>query len=345
MSNPVTLASHVIEQQKAHPTASGEFSWLFCGITLATKIIASHVRRAGLVDILGSTGTSNIHDEEVQKLDMIANETIRRCLGYRGNVGIVASEEDDKPIVIEEGRKGKYIVLFDPLDGSSNIDVHMPTGTIFSILKRTNSDDLESQVLQPGRKQLAAGYVLYGSSTVMAYTTGNGVHMFTLDPQIGAFVLTHEDVLIPAESKMYSINEGYYDRFPSGYRKYLQRIKKDGYRQRFVGTLVADFHRMLLKGGVFLYPQMDGYPDGKLRLMYEANPMAFLAEQAGGDASDGEGAILEKRPAALHQRTPLVVGSIYEVGQVMDCLRESAEENTKDIDMTVFDSFQDKENV
>ncbi|MCP4250820.1 MAG: class 1 fructose-bisphosphatase [bacterium] len=323
-----TLGQHIIEGQQAHPTATGEFSWLLSGITLATKIIESKVRRAGIVDVLGSAGSVNVQGEEVQKLDQVANEAIIRCLGYRGNVGIVASEEDDEPIVIKEaGPEAKYIVLFDPLDGSSNIDVNVSIGTIFSILQRRDDvagdDGPTPHVLQPGVRQVAAGYVVYGSSTVATYTTGNGVHMFTLDPEIGAYVLTRENIRMPETGKSYSVNEANRASFPAGVQQYLDWAKTDQagkYTLRYIGSLVADFHRTLLRGGVFLYPPVKGQPEGKLRLMYEANPMAFLAEQAGGAASDGTQRILEKQPSALHQRTPLIIGSKAEVDRVLSFL-------------------------
>lgn len=306
----ITIDRHIIEQQSNTPTASGQFSWLLCGITLACRMIASHVRHAGLADLVGATGQTNIHGEEVQKLDDAANRILQECLGYRGNVGIIASEEDDEPIVIEEGEGGRYVVLFDPLDGSGNINSAMPVGTIFSVLDRR-----EGGVLQPGHKQLAAGYVVYGSSTVLAYTTGDGVHMFTLDPSIGAFVLTRERVTIPPND-VYSINEAYYKDFPNGYRDWLDWTKDKNYRLRFHGALVADFHRLLVDGGVFVYPETKKYPQGKLRLMYEANPVAFLAEQAGGKATDGRTAITSKQPTALHERTPLLVGHASQVDAV-----------------------------
>ena len=323
-----TLGQHIIEGQRAHPTATGEFSWLLSGITLATKIIEAQVRRAGIVDVLGTTGSINVQGEEVQKLDRVANEAIIRCLGYRGNVGIIASEEDDEPIVIKEaGPEAKYIVLFDPLDGSSNIDVNVSIGTIFSILQRRDdvagADGPMPHVLQPGVRQLAAGYVVYGSSTVAAYTTGNGVHMFTLDPAIGAYVLTRENVRMPETGKSYSVNEGNRASFPEGIQRYLDWTKTEeagNYTLRYIGSLVADFHRTLLRGGVFLYPPTKAQPGGKLRLMYEANPMAFLAEQAGGAASDGTQRILEKQPSTLHERTPLIIGSKAEVDRVLSFL-------------------------
>jgi len=320
-----TVEQHILERQRAHPTASGAFSWLLEGILLATRIISANVRRAGFMDILGGTGGRNIQGELVQKLDLLANETIKSCLGYRGNVGIMVSEEDDEPRIIKEpDEQAKYIVLFDPLDSSSNIDVNVSIGTIFSILQRR--DDVEpgagkvmDHILQPGVKQIAAGYVVYGSSTVMAYTTGDGVHMFTLDPSIGAYRLAQENLKMPEKGKTYSINEAYRANFPEGIQKYLDWVKTDeagGYGLRYIGSLVADFHRTLLKGGVFLYPPTTKAPGGKLRLLYEANPLALIAEQAGGVASDGRERILDKIPTALHERTPLIIGSKADVARV-----------------------------
>ena len=320
-----TVQQHILDQQRRlHPDATGEFSWLLSGITLATKIIADHVRRAGLVDLLGTTGDINVQGEIVQKLDVIANETIADCLGYRGNVGIMVSEEDDEPRILRElDAQAKYIVLFDPLDGSSNIDVNVSIGTIFSILQRRDDVDADAvmdHILQPGHRQVAAGYVLYSSSTVMAYTTGHGVHMFTLDPSIGAYRLSKESVTMPARGNIYSVNEAYRAQFPRGIQRYLEWVKTEeagGYALRYIGSLVADFHRTLLKGGVFLYPPTKKTPAGKLRLLYEANPLAFIAEQAGGIATDGHQRILDKKPTALHERTPLIIGSKSEVNQVM----------------------------
>ena len=318
-----TLAQHIIEQQRSHPTATGQFSWLLSGITLATKIIESFVRRAGLADVLGATGGQNVQGELVQKLDVIANETIKRCLGYRGNIGILVSEEDEQPKIVKDLRgDGRYIVLFDPLDGSSNIDVNVSIGTIFSVLHVRDDvgpdEHAEMHTLQPGVNQLAAGYVVYGSSTVLAYTTGDGVHMFTLNPDIGAYVLHRERVIMPDSGKTYSINEAYRASFPQGVQDFLEFAKKEDYSLRYIGSLVADFHRTLLRGGVFLYPPTRTAPGGKLRLLYEANPMAFLAEQAGGAASDGCTRILEKQPRELHERTPLLIGSKKEVQRVLD---------------------------
>ena len=314
----------MIEQERKHPGAAGEFSWLLCGLTLASKIIDAHIKRAGIVDVLGATGTTNVHGEVVQKLDVLANRAILKCLAYRGNVGILVSEEDEEPTVIKEGPEGKYIVLFDPLDGSGNIDINAPVGTIFSVLERPDEGDANTQPLQQGIRQKAAGYIIYGNSTVLCYTTGDGVHMFTLDPSIGAFVLANEHVRMGGE-KIYSVNEAYYDSFPEGYRRYINWVKNDGgYTQRYIGSLVGDFHRTLLKGGVFLYPPTGKQPGGKLRLMYEANPMAVLAEQAGGMAIDGHGRILEKQPSSLHERTPLVIGGKDEVERVRKFIAQSS---------------------
>jgi fructose-1,6-bisphosphatase I len=326
-----TVQQHILEQQrKHHPRASGSFSWLLSGITLATKIIADQVRRAGLTDVLGSLGTSNVQGETQQKLDVLANKALLHSLGNRGNVAVMASEENEEPVVVHRDRKlGKYVVVFDPLDGSSNIDVNVSVGTIFSILRREQDPsatrDPLLDVLQPGRRQLAAGYVVYGSSTMLVYTTGHGVHGFTLDPSIGAYILSHEYITMPRRGGIYSVNEANSDSFPEKYRDYLAALRAGklgrAYSSRYIGSLVADFHRTLLKGGVFLYPPTKSYPGGKLRLLYEANPIAFLAEQAGGVATDGQGPILDLTPTDLHQRTPLLVGSRDEMELLMSMLR------------------------
>lgn len=327
----VTVQQHILEEQRRfHPHATGEFSWLLSGLTLATKIIASEVRRAGLEDILGSTDRLNVQGEVVQKLDVLANQALLYCLGSRGNVGVMASEENEEPVVSHRDREsGRYVVIFDPLDGSSNIDVNVSVGTIFSILRREPDPratrDPLVDVLQPGRQQLAAGYVVYGSSTMLVYTTGNGVHGFTLDPSIGAFVISHRNITMPQSGTIYSVNEANADSFPEPYRKFLSHLRagKTGrtYSSRYIGSLVADFHRTLLKGGVFLYPPTKHFPGGKLRLMYEANPIAFLAEQAGGAATDGVRPILDIPPTSLHQRTPLLVGSREEIDLLMGMLK------------------------
>jgi fructose-1,6-bisphosphatase I len=326
----MTVQQHILEGQRRHyPHATGEFSWLLSGITLASKMIESRVRRAGLTDLLGPAGRQNVQGEAVQKLDVFANQALLSCLGGRGCVAVMASEEDEQPIVVPRDREqGRYVVVFDPLDGSSNIDVNVSVGTIFAIFRRdpdpTGARAPLADVLQPGTRQLAAGYVVYGSSTMLVYTTGHGVHGFTLDPSIGAFLISHENIQMPAQGGYYSVNEANADTFPEGYRRYLARLRSGeagrGYSSRYIGSLVADFHRTLLKGGVFLYPPTRQHPGGKLRLMYEANPIAFLAEQAGGIASDGKGRILDITPEGLHQRTPLLVGSRVEMELLLSTL-------------------------
>jgi fructose-1,6-bisphosphatase I len=333
MSSPpflLTVQQHIMaEQRRRFPQASGEFSWLLSGITLAAKIIESKVRRAGLADVLGVAGATNVQGEAQQKLDVLANQALLYCLGVRGNVAVMASEENEQPVIVDRDRHhGRYVVVFDPLDGSSNIDVNVSVGTIFSILRRPadpgGTRDPLGDVLQPGHSQVAAGYVVYGSSCVLVYTTGNGVHAFTLDPEIGAFVLCHENVKMPEQGNLYSVNEANSDGFPEGYRRFLARLRAGEagrtYSSRYIGSLVADFHRTLLKGGVFLYPPTASHPGGKLRLMYEANPIAFLAEQAGGLATDGTRRILDVAPTGLHQRTPLVVGGRAEVEMLKEML-------------------------
>ncbi len=328
-----TLQQHILrEQRKYSPNATGSFSWLLSGITLATKMIEARVRRAGLLDVLGTVDTSNVHGETQQKLDVYANQALIHCLGVREHVAVLASEENDSVIVFD-GRSGtgKYVVLFDPLDGSSNIDVNVTVGTIFSILAlpqgMTKDDDLATTVLQPGLRQLAAGYVVYGSSTILVYTSGHGVSGFTLDPAIGAYVLSHPDIQMPKRGKIYSCNDGYWDSFPECYRQYIEHLRSGHlgreYSHRYIGSLVADFHRTLLKGGVFLYPPTEKNPEGKLRLLYESNPIAFLAEQAGGKALDGQSRILDIEPEHLHQRTPLVVGSSEEVEAFQELVKLS----------------------
>jgi fructose-1,6-bisphosphatase I len=329
MASPslLTVEQHILmEQRRLRPQASGEFSWLLSGITLAAKLISAEVRRAGLVDILGAVGTTNVQGETVQKLDVLANQALLHCLGSRGNVAVMASEENEKPMVVDrDPTHGRYIVVFDPLDGSSNIDVNVSVGTIFSILQResnaTRVHDPLDDLLQPGIRQLAAGYVLYGSSTVLVFTTGHGVNGFTLNPSIGAFILSHPDIRMPESGSIYSVNEANADSFPEPYQRFLALLRAGAtgrtYSSRYVGSLVADFHRTLLKGGIFLYPPTRHYPGGKLRLMYEANPIAFIAEQAGGAATDGKGRILDIRPTSLHQRVPLLVGSREEMELLM----------------------------
>jgi len=283
MNHPIiTVQQYILQEQQNFPGVSGEFSWLLSGITLATKMIQAKVRRAGLTDILGSEAQINVQGEVQQKLDIYANNALLHCLGVRDSVGLLASEENDEPIAIHKSPRAKYAIVFDPLDGSSNIDVNVSVGTIFSILRRPEESingegDPLQDLLQPGVRQIAAGYVVYGSSTILVYTTGRGVHGFTLDPSVGAYVLSHEHIQMPSRGKYYSVNEAYRDNFPEAYRTYLDALRKDNYASRYIGSLVADFHRTLLKGGVFLYPPTHDHPRGKLRLLYEANPIAFIA--------------------------------------------------------------------
>lgn len=324
----ITAQQHFLEQQHGHSSEdSGEFSWLLSGITLATKMIQAKIRRAGLVDVLGAEGHVNVQGEQQQKLDVYANKALLHCLGVRDSVGVLASEENEQPVTLRANSgNAKYAIVFDPLDGSSNIDVNVAVGTIFSILRRPTtaahtSDDPLRDLLQPGTEQVAAGYVVYGTSTILVYTTGQGVHGFTLDPAVGAYVLSHENIRMPAQGKYYSVNEAYRDSFPPAYCKYLDGLRKQRYASRYIGSLVADFHRTLLKGGIFLYPPTSDYPEGKLRLLYEANPIAFIAEQAGGLATTGKKRVMEIQPRSIHERTPLMVGSRVEMEQLEACLR------------------------
>jgi fructose-1,6-bisphosphatase I len=329
----LTVQQHILEEQRrVSPGASGEFSWLLSGITLATKIIADQVRRAGLANLLGSAGAQNVQGEVVQKLDVLANHALLQFLGNRGNVAVMASEENEEPAVVErDWEHGKYVVVFDPLDGSSNIDVNVSVGTIFSILRRKPNPEKGrtplQDVLQPGLDQVAAGYVVYGSSTMFVYTAGNGVNGFTLDPAIGAYFISHPDIVMPECGTICSVNEANADSFPEPYRRYLAHLRSGAtgrqYSSRYIGSLVADFHRTLLKGGIFLYPPTRAHPNGKLRLLYEANPIALLAEQAGGAASDGTQRILQKKPQSLHERTTLLVGSRAEMDLLHQFVRGS----------------------
>jgi fructose-1,6-bisphosphatase I len=318
MAMITTVQQHILQQQRDFSEATGTFSWLLSGITLATKMVEAKIRSAGLMDVLGAYGQTNVQGEQQQKLDVYANQALLHCLGLRDSVAALVSEEDEQPVTFNrDAETGKYIIVFDPLDGSSNIDVNVNVGTIFSVLKRTPGVDLQDSILQPGYKQVAAGYVVYGPSTVLVYTTGNGVHGFTLDPTIGAFVLSHEKMMMPEQGSYYSTNEANAAGWPEEYREYVGRLRSGEmgreYSSRYIGSLVADFHRTLLKGGVFLYPPTLKQPKGKLRLLYEANPLAFIAEQAGGVATGGNGRILDIKPEVIHQRTAFCVGSRREM--------------------------------
>lgn len=328
----VTIERFIIEKERSYPEATGELSNLLYDIALGAKIIASAVRRAGLINILGSAGTINVQDEEQQKLDVFANEALKNSMNHTGRVCVMASEEEEELIPIEEEvPHGKYAVLFDPLDGSSNIDNNNPVGTIFSIYRRRSMEGHGTldDVLQPGRNQVAAGYVMYGSSVMMVYTTGQGVHGFTLDPTIGEFVLSHPNIRMPETGKYYSVNESHFAKWPRGVQLAVRGLHGDfpekmpGKNSRYIGALVADFHRNLISGGIFLYPGEVKKPEGKLRLCYEASPLAFVAEQAGGAATDGIQRILDIQPGTLHQRVPLVIGSRRDVEFVARTLTEN----------------------
>ncbi len=315
----VTLQSHILaEEERAPVETTGTLSWIMSAISISAKIIASHLRRARLEDVLGEAGDENVQGEQQQKLDVIANETLIAILRGRSGVAAIGSEEDEELIMVDaDSRRGtrRYAVLFDPLDGSSNLDIGGTVGTIFSILR---VDDDQQAALQPGTAQVAAGYVLYGSSTIMVSCTGGGVSMFVLDPNVGAFMRVADQLKIPARGKSYSVNEANADSFPDQYRRFLGRCRQAGYSSRYVGAMVADVHRVLLQGGVFMYPPTAKAPEGKLRLMYECNPLAFLITQAGGLATTGEGDVLAVQPNALHQRVPIVLGSPEDVQAFLD---------------------------
>lgn len=329
MSKITTVQQHILDEEKLHPAATGDFTQLLTSLIVAAKIISREVNKAGLVKILGETDNINVHGEVVMKLDEFAQNTIYRSMGSCGHLCVMASEESEGIIPIPDGdKRGKYVLMYDPLDGSSNIDVNASIGTIFSIHKKvTDKDDgCEADCLQPGYKQLAAGYFIYGSSTMMVYTTGNGVHGFTLDPSLGEFLLSHENICTPPRGKIYSINEGNVAKWDPGTRRYIDYLKQDKkekglpYSLRYIGSLVADFHRNLLKGGIFLYPG----PKGKLRLLYEAAPLAMVAEQAGGSASTGEVRIMDIQPTSLHQKVPLIIGSREDVAEYETYYREAS---------------------
>jgi fructose-1,6-bisphosphatase I len=316
----VTIERYIIEEEKTHPEATGELSGLLYDLALAAKMIANKVRSAGLADILGSAEAMNVQGELQQKLDVLANEIVIKAVDHGGRLCAMASEEEAGIIQIPDHFKcGKYCLLFDPLDGSSNIDVNVPVGTIFSVLRKVSKGmrgEL-ADMLQPGHRQVAAGYVIYGSSTMLVYTTGQGAHGFTLDPSLGEFLLSHPNIRIPSPGRYLSVNDSYERLWTDDVRKLMRRYRGDGERApmsvRYVGSLVADFHLNLLGGGLFAYPANQRTPRGKLRLLYEANPLAFIVEQAGGAATDGVSRILEIEPTDLHQRTPLFIGSKSDV--------------------------------
>ena len=329
----MTLPRHIMEGEKEHPEATGELSTILLQLGLAAKLISLEVNKAGLAEILGFTGDENVHGEKVKKLDIYAHEMLIKAMDHGGHFCVMASEEEEDIIHLPPYQKiGKYVLLFDPLDGSSNIDANISIGTIFSIYKRISSGNgpgTREDCLQPGYKQVVAGYVVYGSSTMLVYTAGHGhgVHGFTLDPAFGEFLLSHDNIKIPKQGRIYSLNEGNYFSWPQGlknYIKYLQANLFDGkpYQARYVGSMVADIHRTLLYGGIFIYPGDKRNLKGKLRLMYECNPMAFIMEEAGGRATDGHKRILELQPEALHERTPIYIGSEEDVLLVEKYLRE-----------------------
>ncbi|HWZ15158.1 MAG TPA: class 1 fructose-bisphosphatase [Mucilaginibacter sp.] len=327
-----TLGQFIIEKQADFPYAKGELSRLLRDIGIAAKIVNREVNKAGLADILGEAGTTNVQGEGQKKLDVYANEQFISALKHGGECCIVVSEENDECVHIESevSREAKYIVAMDPLDGSSNIDVNVAVGTIFSIYHRKSIEGKATMedVLQRGTEQVAAGYVIYGSSTMLVYTTGKGVNGFTLDPSIGEFCLSHPDMQIPKDGIIYSINEGYYTHFPDGVKKYIKYCQvedkktKRPYTSRYIGSMVADIHRNLIKGGIFIYPVTASAPNGKLRLVYECNPMAFIIEQAGGKASNGYNRILDLEVKELHQRSAIFIGSenmVSKAEEMMAC--------------------------
>ncbi|MCH7409950.1 class 1 fructose-bisphosphatase [Belliella sp. DSM 111904] len=322
----VTLDRFIKKKQDDFPFASGELSQLLRDIALAAKIVNRETNRAGLANIGGAFGQTNVQGEEQQKLDVIANIRFTRALTKGGEVCAIVSEEDDEVIDLQNN-SGKYVVAIDPLDGSSNIDVNISIGTIFSIYRRVTPVGSPIQlddIMQPGRQQVAAGYVLYGSSTMLVYTTGCGVNGFTYEQSLGEFFLSHPDMKAPSSGNIYSINEGISNSFSEGLAKYIAHCKSKNYSARYIGSLVADFHRNLLKGGIYIYPETKKNPSGKLRLLYEANALAYIAEQAGAEANDGVQRILDIQPTSLHQRTPLYIGSKVMVNEALEFISKKS---------------------
>jgi fructose-1,6-bisphosphatase I len=325
----MTLERHIVEGERQHPGATGQFSELLKGLCLAAKLVWREVTKAGLVNILGTTDRMNISGDVVKKLDEFADQTIYRAMDHLGHLCVMASEENEDLLHIpDEYPRGKYVLLYDPLDGSGNIDANVTIGTIFSMYQRVTpaGEPTMEDVLQPGTQQVAAGYVLFGSSMMFVYSTGHGVHGFTLDPSVGEFLLSHENIRIPPRGSIYSMNEGNVRRWNPGMRRYAEWLKEEDvqtrrpYSSRYVGSLVADVHRTLLYGGLYCYPGDTKNPNGKLRLMYENNPLAYIVEQAGGAAIDGIRRVLEVQPTSLHQRSPLFLGSTEEIGILQEFL-------------------------
>jgi len=319
-----TLTRFLIAQQRKYHKASGDFTGLLAEVATAAKVISREVNKAGLIDLLGYQGGKNVHGERVQKLDLFANEVFVNTLSPTGHlIGMVSEEMDEIYQIPPKYPKGKYVFLMDPLDGSSNIDVNISIGSIFSIYRRTSREAraTKADFLQPARNQVCAGYVIYGSSTMLVYTTGHGVHGFTLDPGIGEFLLSHEAIRIPSKGGLYSINEAYSGTWSEALQRYITQAKTEQKSARYVGSLVADFHRNLLKGGIFLYPADPRHPQGKLRLLYEAAPLSFIVEQASGRASTGNMRLMDVVPEALHQCTPLIIGSPEDVEAAESCLQ------------------------
>ena len=331
MNRFITLGQFIIERQSDFPYAKGELSRLLRDISIAAKVVNREVNKAGLADILGKVGSTNVQGEEQKKLDVYANDQFIAALTTGGECCVIASEENEEviPIYSEVSRNAKYVVLFDPLDGSSNTDINASIGTIFSIYRRLSPQGpgTEKDCLQKGREMVASGYVIYGSSTMLVYSTGHGVNGFTYDPSIGEFCLSHPDMKIPVDGLTYSVNEGHYREFPDGIKKYIKYCQEEDkttnrpYTSRYIGCMVADIHRILIQGGVFLYPASLPHPNGKLRLIYECNPMAFLVEQAGGKAISGLDRTLDLEPTGIHQRSSLTIGSHNMVNKVEEFLK------------------------